>query len=604
MSKARLSGLFALFLVITALGTSARAASEGEGALEYKNYIIRYDRGWDILCDPYEVHPNDWVLKIFRQKGEIAHDDFRDFLGIFMRLNPYIKDIDRIRPGQVIDIPLKKLQQGALPGQASGIVTIPFVSINSVVDLLSQNSSEYVVQQGDCVSKIVAERFGIYGSKPYSDGLKMFQALNPHIKDLDRIISGQRVYVPDPSVREQPWYGSIFDQSGHLVDRLEPKVVPPTAALPTAPASEPKEPPGSEASHNSAQVSLAQAAAALEGKLLNKGTYYFPLNEGQEFELDLSKYPLIELETGSRFVFTNGSRIMEQSVEMAKSLLPDVTIVQLPNDATAAQVIESMMANEEEDADQNALRITDYGAEILIRAKWIETSLPKGDDLPRQICISPIKVQAERTPESIVRYLEQHNIILREVLPANGGIIGAAASIANTDTRYSIAASIAASDQKEFVRELADAMGYRFASNVDISFPYAGIQVKALSNMLSSDQGNELLIDFGDLYGDAIDSIKKSGLKVTQISADDDPSAMVRKILDGMNADYTEDPTFMAADRPESYNTSIKISGYLVEQTPSGKLLLSSASLHHKIAEFLESTGLNLILLGQSRMFY
>ena len=236
MRKTMFSGLIALSLLISALSTVSLAASEGEGALEYKNYIIRYDRGWDILCEPYEVRPNDWVLKIFRQKGEIAHDDFREFLGIFMRLNPQIKDIDLIRPGQVIDIPLKKLQQGALPGQASGIVTIPFVSINSVVDLLGKNSTEYVVQQGDCVSKIIAERFGVYGSKPYSDGLKMFRALNPQIKNVNRIFSGQRVYVPDPSVREQPWYGSIFDQSGHLVEKLEPAAVRPKVAVPVAPA--------------------------------------------------------------------------------------------------------------------------------------------------------------------------------------------------------------------------------------------------------------------------------------------------------------------------------------------------------------------------------
>ena len=313
---------------------------------------------------------------------------------------------------------------------------------------------------------------------------------------------------------------------------------------------------------------------------------------------------MIELETGNRFVFTKSDQIMDQSVEMVKTLLPDVSIIQLQNDATAGQVIDSMMVNGKKNANRNDLSFADYGAEISIRAKWIETALPKGDDLARKICISPINSQAERTPVSIVRYLEQHNIVLRELLPANGGIIGGAGNTSNADTRYSIAASIEASDKKEFVRELAEAMGYRFAANVDISFPYAGIQVKALSNMISSGQGHDLLVDFGDLYGEAIDSIKKSGLKVVQISGDDAPSAIVRKILNGMNASYSEDPTFMAADRPERYNTSIKISGFLVEQTPGGKILFSSGSLHQKIAEFLKSIGLNVILLGQSRMFY
>ena len=50
--------------------------------------MVRYDRGWDILCDPYQVQQGDWVLKIFRQKGEIAHEDFREFLGIFRASQP------------------------------------------------------------------------------------------------------------------------------------------------------------------------------------------------------------------------------------------------------------------------------------------------------------------------------------------------------------------------------------------------------------------------------------------------------------------------------------------------------------------------------------
>jgi hypothetical protein len=118
-----------------------------QGAMLYKNYVVRYDRGWDILCDPYQVRRGDWVLKIFRQKGELAHDDFREFLGIFQRLNPHVKDIDRIRPGQVVDIPLKKLAQGNLPGQSSGVVTIPFVMISNPKEMIEKHTRTYTVQR-------------------------------------------------------------------------------------------------------------------------------------------------------------------------------------------------------------------------------------------------------------------------------------------------------------------------------------------------------------------------------------------------------------------------------------------------------------------------
>ncbi len=30
-------------------------------AFLYKTYTIKYDRGWDILCDPYVVKKDDWL---------------------------------------------------------------------------------------------------------------------------------------------------------------------------------------------------------------------------------------------------------------------------------------------------------------------------------------------------------------------------------------------------------------------------------------------------------------------------------------------------------------------------------------------------------------
>jgi len=61
-----------------------------DSAFLYKSYIVHQDRGRDILCDPYIVKKNDYVLKLFKQKGEIAHKDFPEFLRIFKRINPHI----------------------------------------------------------------------------------------------------------------------------------------------------------------------------------------------------------------------------------------------------------------------------------------------------------------------------------------------------------------------------------------------------------------------------------------------------------------------------------------------------------------------------------
>ena len=214
----------------------------GFSAVLYRSYVVKYDRGWDILCDPYIVQKNDWVYKIFRQKGEISSKDFQEFLSIFQRLNPHIHDIDRIRPKQNILIPLKKLEPGTLPGQSTGIVTIPFVSISKVSEILESYSESYTVKKGDTVSKLIAARFGNFGTRSYREGLNLFRALNPEILDLDLIFTGQNLFLPDPAMRNEPWYQSLFDDRGNIKgetaaiepDKNEIIETGETAAIPSA----------------------------------------------------------------------------------------------------------------------------------------------------------------------------------------------------------------------------------------------------------------------------------------------------------------------------------------------------------------------------------
>jgi len=182
-------------------------------AFLYKTYTIKYDRGWDILCDPYVVNKDDWLYKLFRQKGEIANKDFPEFLRIFKRINPHIHDIDKIRAGQYIIIPLKKLPPDSMTGQTSGAVTIPFVNIPDIPETLKAYSTEYTVQKGDCISILISTKYGPYGEEPFKQGIKLFRLINPDIKDLNRIYIGQDILIPDPVILSQSWYHSLFDRS-------------------------------------------------------------------------------------------------------------------------------------------------------------------------------------------------------------------------------------------------------------------------------------------------------------------------------------------------------------------------------------------------------
>ena len=455
----------ALFVSLIPI-TSARAA------MLYKDYVIRYDRGWDILCDPYQIQRGDWVLKIFRQKGEIAHEDFREFLGIFQRLNPHVKDIDRIRPGQVVDIPLKKLAQGHLPGQSSGVVTIPFVMINTPDKVIKKHTNSYTVKRGDTVSTLIARQFGgRYGDDTYQRGLALFKAANPQIEDINRIYAGQKIYMPDPSIREQSWYAGLFDSQGKLVEKMGPDDTDqkqndaPRAPLPTAAPAAPSTPvdqPPEEGTTGPA----ADAAAVVGGRLLAKGTYYLPMRQGPEFELDLSRFPMIDMQNGTKVVLTESDRVMETDIASVRSYWDDVKAAQIPENATAEQIIRAVLeALGQDDEANDQLAFNEGGVSISVTAKWIRSRAVNGG--VRHICITPISQSGQQTHWAIRRYLDQNDIDIKEILPSGP----MPATPQQGMGQPVMETAIDGSSQKAAVASFARLMGFRYSPQHDDQFP-------------------------------------------------------------------------------------------------------------------------------------
>jgi len=562
-------------------------------AFLYKSYIIRCDRGWDILCDPYVVKKDDWLYKLFRQKGEIANKDFPEFLRIFKRINPHIHDIDKIRAGQHIIIPLKKLPPNSMSGQSSGVVTIPFLNIPKIPETLKTYSTKYTVQKGDCISIVISKRYGPYGGETYKQGIKLFKLINPDLKDLNRIYAGQNILIPDPAIRKQPWYQSLFDQlenNKNLTDfNRTIKTYKKTQMLPVSEDREKKQ-----------SFPLSKVAWAVDAKLSTKGVYYFPRQGQKDLKIDLSKIPLIELENGTRILFPmDDNKNIKSELDMVKSFWKDVHIVQITPNDSEKHVFDAVFGSLGKGVLKNRLVFFDQGVEVEVRGKWIFDKIAGNGKTVRHFCISLIDNPRERTPESILRYLNQKNIVLKEILKGKNtaekpNSLGSNKSTENVST-------IDSSDQKTFISDLITAMGYKYSPNVIISFPYSGIQVKSVSNLITGSNGNPFLVDFGDFYGDAVSAIEKTGFTVIQIKYDDNFHVIIQKILDALDVSYTNNPIFLAARRPAIHNTVFTIPGFLVSGAEKSRMLFSFATLHNEITQFMTNQGVKISMIQPSK---
>jgi LysM repeat protein len=559
------------------------ANSAGAGNLIYKNYLVRYDRGWDILCEPYTVQTGDWIYKIFRQKGEISNKDFREFLGIFARLNPHVQDIDLLRPGQAIDIPLRKMEHGTLPGQDSGVVTIPFVSLGKETELLKENTQPYAVQRGDTISKLVVARFGGYGTQAYNEGNKLLQAANPQITDINRIYAGQKIHIPDPSIREKEGYAAMYDAQGNI--QTGGPAQPATAAAgmgASGPATDQAHTPEAD----TPQDRLAAAAAVVGGKLLNKGTYYVPTTNELDFEIDLSQHPMMALQN-TTLIFARDGRIMQHDADTVRNMWPETKTVAYDEQLSVEQIVAGIFeAVDGRTPNADEIVFDDQGILVAVRAKWVK---PEADQ--RRLCITPVGSRNEQTPESMRRYLEQHGIVIRELLPGGGG------SSATDSGRHAIKdiLAITHTGQKDFVSRLARVLDFSYAPNVPITFTYAGMSIQAYADLISTQTGNEILVDFGDLYGDTLQAIRQGGQVVVQIEAQDDNAAIIRKMLGGLGETYAENPAFLAAARPAEFNTTITVPGVMYAGAENKRTLLSGVEMPPAVSDLLSANGVAVV---------
>ncbi len=567
-------------------------------AFLYKSYVVKKDRGRDVLCDPYIVQKDDWLFKLFSQRGEISQKDFPEFLSIFKCINPHIHNANRILPGQHILIPLKILSRDSMPGQSSGVVTIPFVTISNIPEVLKNHSIEYTVKKGDYLAKIVAQGYKIHNTKSYDkkkrlyrEGMKLFRLINPGVVDPNLIHTGQTIYIPNPSIRNQPWYKSLFDASGNIVEEIAlDDTVSSPAKVKTAFAAVTRK-------EDIAQSPLEQLSYALDARLLNKGTYYFPMQGEDDFSLDLSAFPVIELKNQSRIIFQEND-MQEYALNAVKSFWKDVIIVPASKESSLDQLFDSVINSVFKDSIKNKLSFSDQGMEVNITARWIIEKQLGDENKAHPVCMNFIENSDERTPVSICRYLESQGVIVKDII--KDGKVTKKDKEEDVDYRQSDEnlTFINTLEIKDIVNDLLKVMGYNYERNIKITFPYEGIQVEALSNLISLKDDAPLIVDFGNIYGEAISAIKKAGMEVVQIETGDNINTNIQKLLKGIGLDYTIDPMFFVAERPEKYNTSLTIQGFLIADSDGNNILIATVPLHNDLIQFLRDRDFKIIIIN------
>ncbi|ACU88878.1 LysM peptidoglycan-binding domain-containing protein [Desulfomicrobium baculatum] len=133
--------------------------------------------------DEHIVKQGEWLYKILESKGYSA-TQIQRILPDITALNPHIPDINRLMPGQVIQIP------EASSAADTGIRRPPPLAATK-----SYEKTPYVVRTGDTLIQILKAQ-GVPNSLIYSQYLDLFLELNPEIPNTNTLRVGQEIILP------------------------------------------------------------------------------------------------------------------------------------------------------------------------------------------------------------------------------------------------------------------------------------------------------------------------------------------------------------------------------------------------------------------------
>jgi hypothetical protein len=320
----------ALILVVILLSSYGHAAGVKTSFKQYSVFTYENDT---ILCEPYQVKQDDWLYKIFRQKGEISEADFPRFLNIFKKINPRINNIDAIAPGLNILIPLRKIDKKDYEQKTPGIVEVPVIEFSSVAEKfeLQPYIRKHTIQTGDTVSKLLDKKFLEKGGAISQVAQKTFSHLNPNVTNIDLIYQGTQLVIPDPSILAQPWFKSFLKQgsNGNAIPQTPIQKI----SVPRLPVISPLQ-----------MAQLKRYSELIQGTLINQGEMHFPGRGAQQnLVLDLTHTPLIESEDGGKTIIiprNNGSSLGKDLVKNIRAYWKQIKIQELDNAIDMAEELE------------------------------------------------------------------------------------------------------------------------------------------------------------------------------------------------------------------------------------------------------------------------
>lgn len=494
---------------------------------------------------PYVVKKGEWLFDILRTQVGITSGRHT----IIKALNPQIKDIDKIEPGDVIYLPDIAPQ--------------------------SEGSTDYIIKKGDSITRIAIRQLHVAPNEVRKT-VNDIKRLNPHIRNYNLIYPGHALRVPQRGIvlTAQETRASEAESSLQIKDELKGKqVILPETRL----------------------AIIGHVISRMKGTLITTGKYYIPIPKAGQVTVDCSTIPVVELDDGSTMFLDFSDQIPDALKNIIHANWKNYNFIKVNSlEGTAAilrKIIDSSSAYSMTKSTKPL--IVGEAPRTTLAIDWMITKKSTSDKSYSQGLFFITDI-AQLLPRKLITYAEKSGLIVTEILDGQS-------VMSAPDEKYALPQLSVLPSRTNI--ELADALlsllGYSAVKDSETTVfetSKEGFNLSMKTDLRVKKGNTQIIFHSRKIPQQFIDNLRNRGTEVVLFDDGEPLKSIVGKVLQSINIPFSyENFLFSFPEKTDHPKADISIPAIKIARD-KGHFYLTEFDIDRDIYSLLHNKwGVNIV---------
>ncbi len=499
----------------------------------------------DQKLQPYVVKKGEWLFDIMRNQLGITSHRFT----IIKKLNPQLKNLNKIYPGQVIMLPEKD-------------------PTGSISDRHATETS-YKARKGDSLTRIAVRQLNV---KP-GDVVKtvnQIRRLNPDIKNANRIYPGQVVQLPRRSIvitKQDEKTSQVDSPEIKKSEKKEKKVMPPENRLDI----------------------IRHVIGRMNGSLVTAGKHYIPIPQTGQVTIDCAMIPVAELEDGSTILVDFTDRVPDSLKKLIQANWKNYHVVKADSTDGIVAILQKIInaSGAYTITKETKPFVLGKSPSVQITIDWLISKKTSGDGKSYSQGLVFLTDNSHMLPGPMTAYAERNGLIVSEIVDGQG-------LVSASNPKYIIPEIpvLFAGAGRDLAYALLVTLNYSPLRATDVKIFDSvtdGFNLSIAADLLVKKGDRQVMIHSKKLPQQFVDNLRNKGIDTVFLEEGDSRKSVIEKTIRVMNIPCSAD-IFMFSE-PEKINKpkgSVRFPAFKVTKN-KGFLYLIDFDMDREIYGYLHT---------------